>query len=256
MFSPLAQRNMTQLLRAKKIGYGDDFSFSKLKRFNQIISEHAQNWTMYASPEIYRSYDVDIARQKFVEFNNGYFKSVFFDFAPLLSIPNYQEKPLFNLENMENTPYNHSYYDCEMLANAIGERKFAHKSSATGAILKARHVSKNEDADLVLITASSYQANDRIDLVPMLGMDGRMHAVPVPWVEYEKVQKTSNMLISRVGLNYKEFIEKANSAGVDKVIFNSPTAYYRGLFAKVISGTNVRDVTEALNKIKIISKEN
>ena len=64
------------------------------------------------------------------------------------------------------------------------------------------------------------------------------------------------MLINQVGLNKKEFSSKANQAGVDNAVFNSPSAYYKGFFAKVISGTNIRGITEALDKIKIISKEN
>ena len=256
MFSPLAQRNMTQLLRAKEIGYGDDFAFYKKGRFNRIVSEHAQRWSMNTSPENYYSYDVNIARQKFVEFNNGYFKSVFFDLAPLLSIPNYQDKPISTFEPIKNNPYNYTYYDYEMLANVIGAKKFAHPASSTEVILKARNISKSEDSDLVLITALSYRAHNRVDFVPMLGMDGRMHAVPVPWVEYERVEKNSKMLINQVGLNKKEFSSKANQAGVDNAVFNSPSAYYKGFFAKVISGTNIRGITEALDKIKIISKEN
>ena len=256
MFSPLAQRNMTQLLRAKDIGYGDDFAFYKKGRFNRIVSEHAQNWTMNTSPENYYSYDVDIARKNFVDFNKAYFKSVFFDLAPLLSIPSYQDKPISTFEPIKNNPYNYTYYDYETLANVIGARKFAHPASVTEVILKARHISKSEDTDLVLVTASSYRAYNRVDFVLMLGMDGRMHSVPVPWVEYEKVEKNTNMMIKKVGLTDKEFSRKANSAGVDKAVFNSPTGYYKGFFAKVIAGTNLRGITEALNKIKTISKEN
>ena len=256
MFSPLAQRNMTSLLRAKNIGYGDDFSFYKRGRFNRIVSEHAQRWTMNASPSNYYSYDVDIIRQNFIWFNNEYFKSVFFDLAPLLSIPTYQEKPLSTFEPIQNNPYNYTYYDYEMLANVIGANKFEHPASATASILKTDHMTTDGDTDVVMVTASSYAGESRVDFIPILGGDGRVHPVPVPWVEYIPLEKKSTMAINKVGLTSGEFYKNATNVGADGLIFNSPSAYFHGLFAKVIDRTDVRDLTSALKKIKNLTKEN
>jgi hypothetical protein len=74
MFTPLAQVNMVELLCDKK-QYGDDFVFTKKGKFNRIDSEHAQKWQMDTDPINYQSYDVDIAQNKFIDFNKEYYKS-------------------------------------------------------------------------------------------------------------------------------------------------------------------------------------
>ena len=43
MFTPLAQREMIDLIRSEA-GYGDDFDFFKRKKLNVIRSEHSQSW--------------------------------------------------------------------------------------------------------------------------------------------------------------------------------------------------------------------
>ena len=134
LFSPLAQNNMVDLL-CNKSCYGDDFDFYKRGRYNRITSEHAQVWDMDASPENYFSYDVDLIKNKFVTFNNAYFKSVFFDFAPLLTIPSYHQPPAEAFKPLKRTPSNNTYYEHEALVNAIGKRNFAHPQTATDVIL-------------------------------------------------------------------------------------------------------------------------
>ena len=111
MFTPLAQRNTVALV-TNKIGYGDDFYFNKHRRFNVITSEHAQNWNMLTSPNVYYSYDVDTAKLNFINFNTNYFKSIFFDFAPLFSVPTYLEEPCASLAPVEDYDCNYTCYFC------------------------------------------------------------------------------------------------------------------------------------------------
>ena len=40
LFTPLAQKNMISILRAKNVGFGDDFIFKKRKELNYIKSMH------------------------------------------------------------------------------------------------------------------------------------------------------------------------------------------------------------------------
>lgn len=250
MFSPMAQINMVKLLKADDVGYGDDFSFTKRGRFNCIISEHAQRWNMDTSPSNYYSYDVDIARKNFIEFNKQYFKSVFFDFAPLLSVPSYQEKPSSVFEPIEKYHSNYTYYDYEVLANAIGVQKFAHPNSVTEVILKARHMFSNNQTDCVQITANSYAGESRLDFIPVFGRDGRMHSVPVPWVEYIPLENVSNIAVKKVGLEIKDFNQRVAEKGVGNKLFDSPSAYLHGLFAKIIFGTDLSAIDSGLEKIK------
>ena len=195
LFTPLAQRNMVELVTDKD-AYGDDFRFEKRRRFNIITTEHSQAWSLDSSPGNYASHDVSEIRRKFVSFNNEFFKMLFFDFAPLLSIPAYVEEPCASLEDIEDYDCNYTSYEHEVMANAIGQQKFAHEESATEAILKVSNATKSAGSDMVAVTAYSYATEGRVDYVPVRGGDGRIHAVPVYWTEYIPLRKTTSMVVS------------------------------------------------------------
>ena len=249
LFSPLALNNMVDLLRSP-VGYGDDFNYYKSGRYNLIESEHAQRWTMHASPDNYYSYDVELIRKKFVDFNNAYFKSVFFDFAPLLSTPAYQEPPASVFEPLQGYDKNNTYYEHEAMANAVGALNFAHPSTATDVILKTKLLSSQDKTDCVEVTANSYRAEDRLDFVSVLGGDGCMHAVPVPWTEYLPVQRVSQMAVRKYGYLYSEYKQKINDAGLKNALWNTPNAYFHGLFAKIIDGDELTSINGVLDKLK------
>ena len=195
MYTPLAQKNTVDLIKDKNY-YGDDFDFTKMGKFNVIMSEHAQNWKMNTSSSNYKSYDVDMAGSKFVDFNSEFFKSVFFDFAPLFSVPAYLEEPCAVWDDDMNYRSNYTRYEHEVMANAADYYELVHDYSKTEAIMKTKFVRKENDADIIEITANSYETFNRLDLIPVLGGDGRFHNVPVHWVEYSPVSKTTLARIS------------------------------------------------------------
>ena len=227
MYTPLGQRNTVSLLRHKE-GYGDDFEFYKMKRYNVIQSEHAQQWKMDTATSNYISYDVDEIHRKFADFNNTYFKSVYFDFAPLMCVPAYQDPPAYSMEPLE---YYDSYctsYEHEVLANAIGQGSFAHELSETEAILKTVMVKKDKEGDVVDVTALSYSTEERMDYVPVLGGDGKTHMVPVPWVEYMPLSKTTQIKARDMALSERDFREKIDYSQ------SAPWAYVHGIYGKII----------------------
>lgn len=195
MYTPLAQQNTVALITDKE-NFGDDFRFSKHRRFNVITSDHAQHWSMDTSAKNYYSYDIDQIKSKFVGFNHDFFKSIFFDFAPIFSVPAYLEEPCASMEDIEEYPQNYTYYEHEVMANALGYQNFVHNVSHTEAILKTNTLEKDGEADVVEVTAHSYTTCERVDFVPVLGGDRRIHNVPVPWTEYIPVSRTSQVRIS------------------------------------------------------------
>ena len=219
MYTPLAQKNTVDLMRSDS-GYGDDFSFVKAKKLNIIRSEHMQNWTMNTSPVNYRSHSVDISRAKFESFNNEYFKSVFFDLAPLLAVPIYNEEPPSFLEDESPLDCHYSRLEHEAMANSIRDAEFAHPDSATEAILKTSVISSNKDGDTVAVTAFSYSAEDRLDFVPVFGGDGHIHPVPVHWIEYIPIEAKSTIKI----------VKKDEDAKKEE----SEDALFNGLFASIL----------------------
>lgn len=248
LFSPLAQVNMVNLLRSK-VGYGDDFCFTKRGKHNYIESEHAQMWDMNTDGENYCSYDIDDARQKFINRNNSFFKSIYFDFAPLLTIPTYQQEPSMVFEPLDSFKANYSNYEHEVLANAIGTHHFAPQQSATSVMLKASLVKTKNDTDIVMINASSYEAHHRVDFIPVFGGDGKTHLVPVPWIEYLPIEKNTPIAVKSAGQNKRDFIVKAYNQKIDSELFDSPSAYLHGLFAKIIDNADASGIDSVLNKI-------
>ena len=191
MFTPLAQNNMVDLMRSET-GYGDDFDFYKQKRVNIIHSDHAQKWKMDASAKNYHSFDFEDIKNKFVSENEEFFKSVFFDFAPLFAVPMYLDEPVKSLEPLKEYKCNYTSYEYESLANRMPPSLLSAEGSATRSIIKASKAIKGQnESDKVELTAYSYRACDRIDYVPRMGGDGKMHLVPVPWVEYIPLEKSS-----------------------------------------------------------------
>ena len=210
MFTPLAQTGMVKLMRSKT-GFGDDFNFVKEKRCNWICSEHAQEWDMDTSPEKFHSYDLDEARNSFVRFNDEYFKSVFFDFAPLLTIPLYQQKPTQVLEVPLDDYPNYTLPEYETLANAIDRELIQHSKTETEVIIKAAFAGKAGNVDKISLTAYSYRTEERVDYISVLGGDGNFHNVPVPWLEYIPLTKTSTMAIKAAPYSQHAFIREASN---------------------------------------------
>ena len=183
LFTPLAQTNMVKLMRTTT-GYGDDFNFYKAKRTNQIVSEHSQGRTLTIFPNHYTSYNFDEIKSNFINKNAEFFKAVYFDFAPLLAIPIYQERPVHSLKPIPTLEQYYSRRDSEALTNLVDRRYVVHPKTKTEAIVKSSFVRSNNKVDETQVTAYSYDIYDRVDYVQVLGGDGRLHSVPVHWKEY------------------------------------------------------------------------
>lgn len=199
MFTPLAQTNMLDLMKSDE-GYGDDFAFYKNKMLNCICSRHAQEWNTDTNPARYVTYDLAASKKEFIEFNCAYLKSVYFDFAPLLSVPIYRTtKPheyiYKDIYAMRDDVANYTRCEAETVANAIGEARFAPAGSSTRCILKTQFLRANGRTDNYRITSLSYHTEPRVEYVSMIGGDGLMHAVPVHWTEYIPVSRTDEMAV-------------------------------------------------------------
>ncbi len=212
LFTPLAQTNMVDLITSK-VGYGDDFNFYKQKRTNKIVSDHSQGRDIIVSPGRYISHSFDIIKESFIGRNTDFFKAVYFDFAPLWAIPMYQERPVHSLKPIPDYTQVYSLKECEALANLLDAKDVVHPRTKTPAILKSSFVSSKNNVDTTQITAYSYDIAKRVDLIPVLGGDGRLHSVPVSWDDYlplvnhtqfnvatTEIGQSKNIITSRNGL--------------------------------------------------------
>ena len=200
LFTPLAQTNMVDLILSKT-GFGDDFNFFKQKRMNKIITEHSKGRSLTLLPGEYISYSFDIIRENFINKNIAFFKAVYFDFAPILAIPAYQERPVHSLKPIPDYSQMYSLKECEALANAIDKKYTVHPDTKTEAIIKSEYLKTENNADEFGVTAYSYDIAGRVDIVPVFGGDGRYHNVSVQWDEYLPLEQYNNFFVSQIDDN-------------------------------------------------------
>lgn len=195
LFTPLAQTNMVDLIRSQ-VGYGDDFNFIKENRTNRIISQHSQGRSVTLIPSMYFSYSFDIIKNNFISKNTNYFKSVYFDFAPLWAIPVYQERPVHSLQPIPDQAQKYSYKECEALSNKMSPENVVHPRTKTNAIIKSTFVNSTNGIDEICVCAYSYDIIPQIDFIPVYGGDGKWHSVPVPWDDYIPLETTNNFFVA------------------------------------------------------------
>jgi len=240
LYTPLAQTETTKLLLDKD-NFGDDFMLIKSGRNNIVISEHTSRFSLDARTENYFSHDYSEIKRKFISYNNEYFKSIYFDFAPLLSIPAYHadnEKSFEKYINMHTQNYPTAEY--EVLANRLREPSMIPHGCDTEVIFKARPLNRYGDVDNAEIVGRGFNAVPRTDLIPVLGGDGRLHTVAVNWLEYLPVEKSTYISVKRVGLSTDEFYERA---GED---LPSGTVYH-GLYAVL-----AEDMKDGAERVKAL----
>lgn len=231
LFTPLAIKNTIKILKDAE-PFGDDFYFKKDGMVNTIQSEHSQRFDYSSSPSYFFGYEVANMRNKFVNYCDAFIKNLFFDLAPLLSIPLYQmHKPL---EYIYETPYrsNFSSFEQEVLANGFDSSFFRPNLAGKDLplILKANNSEKRGSGDIVYIDAMSFQETPMTDYVSVHGGDGKWHNVPVHWIKYDEVHKASKMGVSNVEGTRNQFLKNKESGFGGKV--NVLKTYFeRGMMA-------------------------
>ena len=195
LFTPLAQQQMVRLLNDKEHGYGDDFSFVKSRKINMVFPHHLNEIDIDTDPGQFRHFSFDRIKDYFAARTNEYFKAVYFAFAPLLTIPLYQQTRSFNTIYGDVDKENISFWEVESFVNYLGEQKFKHPKSITCNILKTTDCTPSDGGN-VTVEAHGFKGVERTDFVPVYGNDGKWHNVPVDWIEYIPVSRRSSLDIA------------------------------------------------------------
>ncbi len=210
LFTPLAQEQMVRLLKDKEVAWGDDFTFEKRNKYNIITAEHLDETDINTDPNRYINFDLEVVRENFVSFTTAFFKSFYFAMAPLLTIPLYQQTRSHDDIWRTSFKKRSCFWEYESMANYQGEDVFRHPASVTRNLLSTKVTEECGERCTVEVTAHGYEGVKRIDLVPVRGGDGAMHDVPVEWIEYVPVQRTTPMVVmERDGLSLQEFRQAA-----------------------------------------------
>ncbi|MBR4597512.1 MAG: hypothetical protein IKO42_03825 [Opitutales bacterium] len=199
LFTALAQTQMLKIMKDGKVGYGDDFYFKKRGKINMLTSAHLDGAAIDTDPKRFRNFDFEKAKENFLSFNEKYFKDVYFAFAPALSIPLYQQtrtgEDIYGHKLGERA----SFWEHEAIANFYGCEKFSHPQCATRSILKTSALSRENGVTKIQVEARGYSANPRLNYVEAYGGDGHWHEVPVEWIEYLPVSRTSSISVAESG---------------------------------------------------------
>ncbi len=214
LFTPLAQREMTKIIRDNSAGYGDDFTFYKRKMINYLYPEHLKDIELHTNDNYFIGIDYDKVAQNFKDYHNSYFRHIYFAFAPVFAIPLYSQHQTQEYIYKDLYESCVSFYQHEMAANCISKGDIKPHDSATHSIVKTSLVSSKDNMDTIAVKAWGYRTVKRTDYVSMRGGDGYWHDVPVHWTEYIKVSKESTIEI-KVANNNEEV--DATKADFDKL---------------------------------------
>lgn len=195
LFTPLAQQSMMALLTDKEIGYGDDFDFNKEKMINVVIANHMQNLNLDMNPNQFHHFDYDKAVENFRTTNLNYFRAIYFNLAPLLCVPMYQQiRPEQDIYGRD-MKLSSTFWEHESLANFLGQQNFMHPDCVTDCIIKTDQQYNRDNSTTINVHAHGYRAEARVEYIPKRGGDGYMHDVPVEWYEYLPVCGNGQILM-------------------------------------------------------------
>jgi len=193
LFTPLAQKELSKIIKDNSAGFGDDFSFYKQKMINFIYPEHLNDIVQNVKEGWFTGIDFDKVEKRFINYHNSYFKHIFFSFAPLFAIPLYTQHQTHEHIYKELYDGNVNFYYHEEAASCLPLSEIAPHDCATVPIYKTSLLNRTGNTDTVLVNAWGYKTVKRTDYIRKRGGDGYYHDVPVHWNEYIKVSRKSKI---------------------------------------------------------------
>lgn len=222
LFTPVAQQQMVNLLRDNRLGYGDNFAFQKTGKVITVWPNHLPDAALTEvpapTPESDEHWNLAAQRERFHRRSMAQFRDRYFALAPVLAVPLLHEPRTTAQVPPAPAP---ASWEQEAIANRY-RGSFRHPESVTEDIIKTQVINETDGNCTLQVTAAGFRGIDRVEFVPRLGGDKRMHLVPVPWVEYVPVQGTGKLDLT---------INTAGSA--DLAELGNPMQY-RGIAARVL----------------------
>lgn len=232
LFTPLAQANMLDILKTSD-PFGDDFTFKKSGMVNVIRSDHSQIFDYAQSPDNFYHYDLEACKANFISYCDVFIKNLYFDLAPLLSIPLYQMHMPEEFIYEDEYDSNLTSFEHEVMANGMDPDIFRPKTADPDLplLIKTKKISKEGEVDSVEANVFSYETTPMVDYVNKLGGDGNIHAVPVEWVKYDKVKKKTNFAIANIDCGINDFRKERDNLQKEVSIMRGNYHFERGLLA-------------------------
>jgi len=231
MFTPLAQTNELDLIKNPE-PYGDDFVMVKDGMLTSIASRHSQDFDYYRTADFFEHFDFEAGKKNFVEYCDAFIRGLYFDLAPIMSIPLYQ------LHKPRDYIYGNSYgcnttsFEHEVMINRLDRSVFMPDEADPDLplLLKQAGARAVGGSDQVRVRSRSYHTTPMVDYIPVMGGDGRWHDVPVHWTQYDEVSMQTNVAVVDSGKNRSQW-SHSSLDGVKKYLSDRGFHFERGLFA-------------------------
>lgn len=254
LFTALGQRSMLELLKSK-VGYGDDFIMWKQKKITMVSSRHSQMVDLFPNESMFANYDYEACKKNFVEYQDTFFKAVYFDFAPLMCIPLYQQYKASKYIYKDTVKSNMNSVIHEVIANSFKSGFFSHEDTATDTILKTDLANRSGNADILQVTAHSYRQVEHITYVSKLCRNGRYYDVPVRWFEYIPLEKQSIIQSVDLESSKRDLMLSKDNADITNLFMeserNNGMMLSRGLCSVAINSSNINiDISQIKEKMK------
>ena len=253
MFTALAQRNMLDLIK-NPTPYGDDFYMVKDKMLTSVASGHSQNFDYNVDVSYFYDYDFKAGKKRFISYCDSFIRGLFFDLAPILSIPLYQlHRPKEYIYNRDY-PCNTTSFEHEILANRMSADGFRPKDAdpSLPLLLKQMTAKAIEGGDEVRVSAMSYQTFPEVEYVTKMGRDGRPHTIPIHWTRYERVTSENNIAVFDSRKNRPAFMHDSLKP-LEKYL-NDNFHYERGLFSYFLGSKKTLDQKDAADVTAMFKK--
>jgi hypothetical protein len=235
LFSPLAQEEMIKLMKFKS-----DYHFTKHQTLNTIASPSFDQINFdVVQPLLRDTFDYADIKNGFINNNKQFFKDIYFMFAPILTIPLYQQyeyrQPLFEKAQQKLM----SYIQNESIANSMYDSDiFEHPSSVTDSILKTKRVFANSLYEINEIIAYGYRTTARVVIVPVTDFEAGVVMVPVTVLDYHSIQKTTRIVNSLVKQTNNDFNVSPNLMPYTKSLNVSNLTRKGPLLSMLLNGKN------------------
>jgi hypothetical protein len=185
----MAQEEMVKLLHLK-----NDYSFTKIDELNTIDSLSFNNNDLYYfANRYYKHFDHRKIKEDFIDFNTNFFIGVYFMFAPLLTIPIYQQTRYYDIASKKGDQ-GHSHLSLESKINlSLDKNLYFHHDSKTENILKAQRVSLKNNIETDIITSYGFQTRFRVVIITVIDFEAGAVPVPVTVIDYIPVSKQTTI---------------------------------------------------------------
>ena len=119
------------------------------------------------------------------------------------------------------------------------------KNAATRSIRKTRYLGSEGDIDKVEITSYAFKGTPMVDYVTKMGGDGRFHQIPVHWVKYDPIQRTTFMGVqnydsTRSGFNH--LMDNDGFRNAMKILRSNKAIHFERRLLAYIVPSNGKDI--------------